>query len=205
MEFWLKKDETDKFQLPVKPSDYVVSVIHKNTVINVIQLGDINTIGKTGLRDVSLSSFFPAKDYNFSNNSSRLAPYTYVEKIEEWRKSGKPIRVIITGTLNMECTIESFTWGERDATGDIYYTLSLKEYKKPKTATTNNQLMSNRTVQTASTNTSRTYTVKSGDCLWKIAKQYYGNGALYTKIYEANRNILTNGNLIYAGQVLTIP
>lgn len=205
MEFWLKKDETDKFQLPVKPSDYMVSVIHKNTVINVIQLGDINTIGKTGLRDVSLSSFFPAKDYNFSNNSSRLTPYTYVEKIEEWRKSGKPIRVIITGTLNMECTIESFTWGERDATGDIYYTLSLKEYKKPKTATTNNQLMSNRTVQAASTNTSRTYTVKSGDCLWKIAKQYYGNGALYTKIYEANRNILTNGNLIYAGQVLTIP
>lgn len=29
----------------------------------------------------------------------------------------------------MEATIESFVWGEQDATGDIYYTCSLKEYK----------------------------------------------------------------------------
>ena len=50
-----------------------------------------------------------------------------------------------------------------------------------------------------------TYTVKSGDCLWNIAKQFYGSGAQYTKIYEANKSIIKNPNLIYPGQVLTIP
>ena len=53
--------------------------------------------------------------------------------------------------------------------------------------------------------TARTYTVKSGDCLWKIAKQFYGNGAQYTKIYNANRDKIKNPNLIYPNQVLTIP
>ena len=51
----------------------------------------------------------------------------------------------------------------------------------------------------------RTYTVKKGDCLWKIAKQFYGNGALYTKIYDANTNQIANPNLIYVGQVFVIP
>ena len=36
----------------------------------------------------------------------------------------------------------------------------------------------------------KTYTVKSGDCLWNIAKKYYGNGAQYTKIYNANKGEL---------------
>ena len=181
MEFWLQQHK-DKFQLPVKPSDYTVSVSHKNTVVNVIQVGDVNLIGNTGLREISLKSFFPAKDYNFSNNAGRKQPLTYVEKIESWRKSGTPIRVIITGTLNMEATIESFVWGEQDATGDIYYTCNIQ-----------------------ATNTARTYTVKRGDCLWKIAKQFYGSGAQYTKIYNANRDKIKNPNLIYPNQVLTIP
>lgn len=51
----------------------------------------------------------------------------------------------------------------------------------------------------------RTYTVKKGDTLWAIAKKFYGNGALYTKIYDANTNQIANPNLIYVGQVFVIP
>lgn len=53
--------------------------------------------------------------------------------------------------------------------------------------------------------TAKTYTVKAGDCLWAIAAKYYGNGADYTKIYNANTDKISNPNLIYVGQVLTIP
>ena len=51
----------------------------------------------------------------------------------------------------------------------------------------------------------RTYTVKKGDCLWNIAKKFYGNGSAYTKIYDANTNKIANPNLIYLGQVFVIP
>lgn len=51
----------------------------------------------------------------------------------------------------------------------------------------------------------RTYTVKKGDCLWNIAKMYYGSGAQYTKLVDANTKTQANPNLIFPGQVLIIP
>jgi nucleoid-associated protein YgaU len=49
------------------------------------------------------------------------------------------------------------------------------------------------------------YTVKSGDTLSKIAKEYYGNAMKYPAIFEANKPMLENPDLIYPGQVLRIP
>lgn len=51
----------------------------------------------------------------------------------------------------------------------------------------------------------RTYTVQSGDSLWAIAERFYGNGAEWSKIHEANREQVPNPDLIQPGQVLTIP
>jgi nucleoid-associated protein YgaU len=51
----------------------------------------------------------------------------------------------------------------------------------------------------------RTYTVVSGDTLWKIAERMYGNGSQYMKIFEANTDILENPDRIFPGQKLLIP
>lgn len=51
----------------------------------------------------------------------------------------------------------------------------------------------------------KTYTVQSGDTLWKIAEQHYGNGARYMEIFEANGDLLDNPDRIFPGQVLKIP
>ena len=47
--------------------------------------------------------------------------------------------------------------------------------------------------------------VKKGETLSKIAEQYYGDGSLYTKIFEANHDTLKDPNLIKVGQKLRIP
>jgi nucleoid-associated protein YgaU len=49
------------------------------------------------------------------------------------------------------------------------------------------------------------YTVKKGDYLSKIAKEVYGNASKYNIIFEANKPMLKDPNLIYPGQVLVIP
>jgi nucleoid-associated protein YgaU len=51
----------------------------------------------------------------------------------------------------------------------------------------------------------RTYTVKSGDSLSKIAREYYGNAGDYMKIFNANRDKLSDPNKIQPGQELVIP
>lgn len=52
---------------------------------------------------------------------------------------------------------------------------------------------------------SQFYTVKSGDNLSKISKQFYGDANQYNKIFEANRPLLKNADDIFPGQVLRIP
>lgn len=49
------------------------------------------------------------------------------------------------------------------------------------------------------------YTVKKGDSLYKIAKQSYGSGANWKKIYEANRNVISNPKKLKPGTKLLIP
>ena len=51
----------------------------------------------------------------------------------------------------------------------------------------------------------RTYTVKSGDTLSKIAKEHYGEASQWKRIYEANRDRIENPDLIQPGWTLTIP
>ncbi len=52
---------------------------------------------------------------------------------------------------------------------------------------------------------SKFYTVVSGDSLSKIAKEFYGDAMRYPEIFEANKPMLKDPDLIYPGQVLRIP
>ena len=89
---------------------------------------------------------------------------------------------------------------------ELYSWVALKYLQKQGATTTAAKTATVTTERTATTAPkTTTYTVKSGDTLWGIAKKYYGNGAQYTKIYEANKSKIKNPNLIYVGQVFTIP
>lgn len=52
---------------------------------------------------------------------------------------------------------------------------------------------------------SQYYTVKSGDTLSKVAREYYGNANAYMQIFEANTPMLSHPDKIYPGQTLRIP
>lgn len=214
MEFWLKKSNSDKIMLPVNPESFAFTEKHNNTSVNVNSIGEVNLLGKRDLKTGTISSHFPKRDRNYANNSGRQAPYTYINKLLSWKSSGKPVQLIITGTkINFQVTIETLKYGEQDGTGDVYYDLTLKEYrtveikktKLKKTKKKKTTKKKSKPKRPAAKKKTKTYTVKSGDCLWNIAKRFYGNGAQYTKIYNANRGKIKNPNLIYPGQKLTLP
>lgn len=49
------------------------------------------------------------------------------------------------------------------------------------------------------------YTIEKGDTLWAIASKFLGNGNKYTDIFEANREVIKDPDLIYPGQKIRIP
>ncbi|MEW2913413.1 LysM peptidoglycan-binding domain-containing protein [Leisingera sp. JC11] len=51
----------------------------------------------------------------------------------------------------------------------------------------------------------RAVTVQKGDTLWAISQEKYGSGFLYVRVFEANRGAIRDPDLIYPGQVFTIP
>ena len=48
-------------------------------------------------------------------------------------------------------------------------------------------------------------TVQPGFTLWGIAKSEFGDGVLYVQVYEANKDKIRDPDLIYPGQVFTLP
>lgn len=214
MEVWLKGSK--KIRLPVLPPEYSISSSQNNTTVNIIGLGDVTLKGKRGLRSISFSSFFPMRyDSSYCEIRNIKSPKAYVDIIEKMKRAGT-VKLIITGTpINFRCTIESFTWGENDGTGDINYTLSLKEYRAPSASESSVVQMTDssdssssqasgetRTEQTAAQGT---YTVKKGDCLSAIARSQLGTTDWHA-LYEQNKGVIgSNPNQIQIGMVLTLP
>ncbi len=49
------------------------------------------------------------------------------------------------------------------------------------------------------------YEIQKGDTLWKVAEIYYKDGSRYPEIFEANREVIKDPDLIYPGQMIRIP
>ena len=165
--------------------------------------------------------------------------------VEEKKKSFRFIVARSMGSkrtwdTNLLMALEDFEIEEdADEGDDVLITFKLKQYKEygiktikivqatqhnvPTATTTTTTTTTATTTSTSTrstdnrTQTAKTYTIKSGDCLWNIAKTYYGDGSKYTVIYNANKTVIenaakqrgrassSNGNWIYPGTVLTIP
>lgn len=208
MEFWLSFNNfQEKLQLPVNPGEFNIKVGNKNTVIDIQNLGDINLIGKEKLAEIQLSSFFPKNFAPYCATQYFPGPYEAVALIEKWRKSGKPIRLIITETpINMACAIEDFEYGERGGTRDVEYTLLLREYRFIQIKKVGEQSQTGLKSPRPDTRpTPKTYTVKSGDTLFLIARKVYGDGSKWRDLYNANKTLIgPDPNLIKPGQQLVI-
>lgn len=116
-------------KLPVTPAEFQIQSGMNNETYETISQGEIKLIGMPKIKAITLQSFFPAKDYTFLKDRSYTG-WEYVELIEGWMARRIPVRLVITGTnINMACTIESFEYGPKDGSGDIYYSISLSEFK----------------------------------------------------------------------------
>ena len=216
MEVYLKDSSNNIFRFPVIPPTVNVQDYAIINDSNITAMGDIIVFGGKGLRTTEISSFFPnpKRRYSFVNYSDYPNQYECVDRIKKWMDVGTKLRFIVTDTeINFLVKITNFEYSEQNGTRDVYYTLSLKEFREISIPGLNNTTQStNKTQDTprkdnASSNINKTindinktindaiqkiYTVKKGDCLWDISKKYYGTGSDYKKIIEANKDKYKN-------------
>lgn len=209
---------------PVLPEKLKVTSSGKNEKTTVLKLGEISILRAKGLRSVAWDCFFPANDAPYVTGNI-VQPIEFVRMIQAARDKEQPLRFLLVGTdldINTRVGIETFDYEERAGElGDLYYSMKLTEWKDyaprriilPPSPSKPAQTKEPSRTGSPSGSQSKTYTVRTGDCLWTIAQRQYGNGARYGEIYKANQSLIDKRNrgtglskyTIYTGQVLTIP
>ncbi len=134
---------------------------------------------------------------------------TIISSLEDFSKNGKYVEYVGRNTMS-NALITSFQTGHTNKiSGGCTFTMQIKEVRIAKTAyvAQGNKVTGKQTQVTKKTATTakKYHTVKKGDTLYGIAKKYYGKGAQYTKIFNANKGTIKNANLIYVGQKILIP
>lgn len=169
------KTSKKTIQLPVLPSEFHVSGEMNNTEVNINSVGTVNLLGKRGLTTVPISSFFPAQQYNFCRCVAD-SPYSYCTELERAKNENEICVLTITGTtVSLNVTIETFEYGEEDGSGDVAYSISLKEYRTISTARVQKKVVQ------------KTYKVKKGDTWYSIARKFTGLSANAQKIAKQNK------------------
>lgn len=195
-------EKNTELVLPVTPPSFEVTHGINMETINIHTLGDVSLDGYGTLPDSRIDCMFPAKSYPFNQPGTDTNPYNYVKKFEKWCDNHTVLRYIISQTsINVPIKIKDITYGEKDGTGDVYASISIKGYRKLSKVQTSKTGNSTRTAE--NTTKAKTYTIKSGDTLGSICRKFYGDSTLYNKL--ASYNNIKNPNLIYAGKTIKIP
>ena len=211
--------------MPITPSKVKVKINNQNKTLTLISGEEINILKDAKLTDVSFDVVLPQVPYPFTNGGAQGASY-YLSLFERLKKSKTPFLWILSrsrpdgATLcysNLTVGMEDYQITDDAKEGfDLTVSVKLKQYRAFGTKTV--QLTpapapsqpATATVQPAprpaeSAPKSSSYTVKSGDCLWNIAKKQLGDGSRWKEIYELNKDKISNPNLIYPNQSLTMP
>lgn len=203
--------------MPITPSKMTLDIKGQNKTVTLLNEGEINFLKYPGLTKITLPLIFPMLE-------GKKKPDYYLGLLEKAVVNKKTTRLKLLrsapdGTLlfdtDMKVSVESYKITEDASNGlDVSVDVELLQYRdygtkkvslKKISGTGKEATSVQKDRETSNAPTGKTYTVKKGDCLWKIAAKQLGNGNRWKEIYELNKDKISDPNLISVGWKLTLP
>lgn len=215
----------NKCLLPVAPKKLQMKMKNANKTITLINEGEVNLLKKAGLTEIEFECEIPQVRYPYAVYRSGFQEAAYfLDYFEKLKMDKAPFQFIVSRVLpsgrllfatNIKVSMEDYGITEDANNGfDLTIKIKLKQYQEYQTKIVNMQTSGSEAIiqETRLAETSpapveqQLYTVVEGDCLWNIAKKFYGDGSKYIELYHANQDVIKGSpNFIYPGQILTIP
>ena len=195
----------ERLQLPVLPPEITIKWDRQTETVNVLNLGEVDFTNGKKLQEISFSSFFPVEHAPFCRYADIPNPAEAYMMLDGWCASRgteyvpeRPVRLQIVGTsidISTLVLISSLEVKDRGGEpGDIYYSISLREWREIKVRTSAEQRTRNNRPNQKPKPKTILKKAKAGEptreLLYKIAKRQYGSGSGWTKILSLNKNVL---------------
>lgn len=213
-----EKSGTREIRIPLIPEEISFTSGNATTITyDILGLGEVVIPSGTESGSWSWKSEFPGslRETDPMIRGHWAEPRTFDSILNDWKRNGTELNLLVTGyPINADVYLTEYKAAAGGAFGDIYYEIAFTEARHiVVTATTEDPPPENQRPADPPTS----YTIKSGDNLWRISQHFYGTGTKCNVIYEANKEIIEqtakrygrssseNGHWIYPGVTLTIP
>lgn len=211
MEIYIKEKNTNKeIRIPWLPDKIIFKAGGQQFAsYSILDLGEVKVPNGSGLRNFEWESYLPGENRMGQAflKGEWIDPRQYQIIFSEWKTYGTPLRLIITGTtINHDVYLEDYEIIYSGGFGDYNYKVSFVENRDMIISSSGlNSSNTTNSIKRPDEGISDTYTVVSGDTLFGIAQRLLKDGSKYLEIYNLNKDIISNPNLIIVGQVLKIP
>lgn len=209
----------DDMLLPIPPHKIPIKYPGQNETATLINGEEINITRPPGLAEISIDVVLPQMNYPCAMwDGSVEDAEEFISRLQDLKESGDTFEFIVirdSFDTNMDVTLEDYNVSDDVKEGlDLVVSLTMKEARHYGTKIMNFAIVPEQPIPAAASPEPerpaaqpqvKTYTVKSGDCLWNIAKKQLGDGNRWKEIHNLNLDKISNPNLIHAGLVLVMP
>ena len=209
----------DDMLLPIPPQKIPIKYPGQNETATLINGEEINITRPPGLAEISIDVVLPQMNYPCAMwDGSVEDAEEFISRLQDLKESGDTFEFIVirdSFDTNMDVTLEDYKVSDDVKEGlDLVVSITMKEARHYGTKIMNFAIVPEQPIPAAASPEPerpaarpqvKTHTVKSGDCLWNIAKKQLGDGSRWKEIHGLNRDKISNPNLIHPGLVLVMP